>query len=75
MHPAKYARPSWPSTELLFQYILDRLRDTNRASILLGRELLAFVEVLITDMQQEEETMLAAELLRDDVVGIEVETG
>ena len=59
----------------LFQYILGRLRDTNRPSILLGRELLAFVEVLLEDMQQEEQTVLDADLLRDDVVSIDVETG
>ena len=58
----------------LFQYILVRLRDANRASILLGRELLAFVEVLLSDMQQEEQTVLDADLLRDDVVGSDVET-
>ncbi len=59
----------------LLQYILDRLRNTDRASILLGRELLAFVDVLLADMQQEEQTVLDADLLRDDVVGIDVETG
>ena len=59
----------------LFRYILERLRDTNRASILLGRELVAFVEVLRSDMEQEEQTVLDAELLRDDVVGIDVESG
>ena len=59
----------------LFQYVLDRLRDTNRASVLLGRELLAFVEVLLADMEHEEQTVLNAEILRDDVVGIDVESG
>ena len=58
-----------------FQYILDRLRDTDRASILLGRELLAFVGVLLADMQREEQTVLDADLLRNDVVGIDMETG
>ena len=59
----------------LFEYILGRLRDTDQASILLGRELLAFVEVLLADMEHEEQTVLNADLLRDDVVGVDVETG
>ncbi len=40
---------------------------------MLGRELLAFVVVLLADMQQEEQTVLDSDLLRDDVVGIDVD--
>lgn len=59
----------------LFEYILARLRDAERASILLGRELHAFVEALLADMEHEEQTILDENLLRDDVVAIDVETG
>jgi len=59
----------------LFEYILARLRDSNRASILLGRELHAFVEALLADMEHEEQTILDEKLLRDDVIAIDAETG
>ncbi len=57
------------------QYMLARICDTNRPTILLSRELRNFVECILDDMVHEEKTILDADLLRDDVVGIRVETG
>jgi hemerythrin-like domain-containing protein len=59
----------------LFAYILSRLRDSERPTILLARELQNFVDILRVDMQHEEETELSSEVLRDDVVGVDVEAG
>lgn len=59
----------------LFAYILSRLRDGARPTILLARELQNFVDILRVDMQHEEETELSGDVLRDDVVGVDVEAG
>ena len=55
--------------------MLDRLRATQRPSLLLARELETLVDALLVDMAEEEKTMLHEDLLRDDVVGIAVEGG
>lgn len=58
----------------LFAFILDRLRDSERPTALLARELRAFADILRIDMQHEEETELSEAILRDDGVGIDAET-
>ena len=59
----------------LFRYIVDRLHETERPGLLLARELETLVDALLVDMAEEEKTMLNENLLRDDVVGIDVEGG
>ena len=59
----------------LFASILAHLEDADIATIALGRHVLSFVETLYEDMAHEEQTVLDADLLRDDVVGINVEAG
>lgn len=59
----------------LFSYILSRLRDATRPTLLIARELRNFVDILRVDMQHEEETELSDRVLRDDVIAIEPEDG
>jgi hypothetical protein len=59
----------------LFRYILARLHETDRPSLLMARELETLVDALLVDMAEEEKVMLRKDVLRDDVVGIDVETG
>lgn len=59
----------------LFDYTVARLRDTSRPSRLLARQIETLVEAILEDMNEEEKTMLDENLLRDDVVGIDVEAG
>jgi hypothetical protein len=59
----------------IFHYILERLRETQRPSVLLAREVETLVDAILVDMGEEERTMLDEDLLRDDVVGINVEAG
>ncbi len=58
----------------LLAFILDRLRDAERPTALLARELRAFADILRIDMQHEEETELSEAILRDDTVASDVET-
>ncbi len=59
----------------LLEGILGRLRDESFPEAELALELRGLVEVIREDMQQEEKVMLDANLLRDDVVGVDVEAG
>jgi hemerythrin-like domain-containing protein len=43
----------------LLDYVLGRLEDLSRPSVILGRELLNFSELLLVDMDYEETTVLA----------------
>jgi hemerythrin-like domain-containing protein len=59
----------------LFAYILARLRDSERPTTLLARELQNFVDILRVDMRHEEETELSDRVLHDDVIVADSETG
>lgn len=54
---------------------VERLRDEERPAPMLARELADLVERLRRDMQEEEQDLLDERVLRDDVVGVDVETG
>lgn len=54
---------------------LDGLRDDSRPLRVQARRLRDLVALLRDDMVDEEQTLLDARVLRDDVVGIDVETG
>ncbi len=56
-------------------YLLDRLLDRTQPQILTVVDLLNFTAWLRDDMRHEEETILHEDLLRDDVVGIHVNSG
>ena len=49
----------------LREYLMGRLRNHDRPSTLIARELRSFVEYVRQDMQHEEETILREDLLRD----------
>ena len=53
----------------LLEYILGRLGDESRPTVVLARELQSFVEVLSQDMLREESEMLGDDVLRDDLAG------
>ena len=55
--------------------VLQHLRDTSRSASQIADDALDFVDWLRRDMEGEEDERLQAELLRDDVVGIDVEAG
>lgn len=55
--------------------LLQRLRDTERPAPLIVRDVLGLVDLLRQDMVEEERDMLDERVLRDDVVGIDVEAG
>lgn len=59
----------------MLSYALKRIEDTNAPPIILARGLLDLVKVLRQDMEEEERMFLNERVLRDDVVGIDVETG
>ncbi len=59
----------------VLRHAVERLRDEDSPAPLLARELADLVERLRRDMQEEEQDLLDERVLRDDVVGIEVETG
>ncbi|MEM7410144.1 MAG: hemerythrin domain-containing protein [Myxococcota bacterium] len=54
---------------------LELLTDPARSNEQVAKSLHAFVALLRADMEEEESAFLGADLLRDDVVGIDVETG
>jgi hypothetical protein len=56
-------------------YLLERLIDPTQPQILMLHDLLNFTAWLGEDMKHEEETFLREDLLRDDVVGIHVNSG
>jgi len=51
------------------------LRDRKRPALLLAWSLLEFIKLLRADIEREEETLLDERILRDDIVGIDVEAG
>ena len=59
----------------LLREALERLRDESRPAPMIARGLADLVERLRRDMIEEERDTLDERVLRDDVVGIDVETG
>jgi len=59
----------------LLDLALKRLEDASRPPLLVARDVMSLIEILRDDMEDEERTMLDERVLRDDVIGIEVETG
>jgi hemerythrin-like domain-containing protein len=57
------------------QAILDGLRNPNVDAADLARDVLRLITDLYTDMAQEEEAVLHEDLLRDDIVAIDAQTG
>lgn len=55
----------------LFAFLLGRLRDSARPTVLLAREMRNFVDLIRIDMQHEEEHELSEKVLRDDVLSVE----
>jgi hypothetical protein len=55
--------------------VIERLQDQRVPTVALAANLLDLVARLNRDMEEEEALFLDADLLRDDVVGIAVETG
>lgn len=60
---------------LVIDHLYADLRDRTRPALLLAWSLLDFVKLLRADIEREEETLLDERILRDDVVGIDVEAG
>jgi hemerythrin-like domain-containing protein len=58
-----------------FAVLLDDLRDPHRNARDVAREVRALVHDLRLDMEHEERSMLAPDLLRDDPITVDVETG
>ena len=59
----------------LLEWALARVTDQIRPPVLLARSLLDLAKLLRADMEHEEAALLDERVLRDDVVGIDVETG
>lgn len=59
----------------LLRHTLAGLRDQSRPPMMLARTMVDLVKLLRDDMEHEEQCMLDERVLRDDVVGIDVETG
>jgi hemerythrin-like domain-containing protein len=55
--------------------LIDKLSQPDRPPSLIANDMLAFGSLLRQDMQAEERVLLDPNVLRDDVVGIDVETG
>lgn len=56
-------------------YVLERLRDAERPISLLAQNLIDFAAMLRDQMAEEERTLLDPNVLRDDVICVNVETG
>jgi len=56
-------------------FALARLHDGTRPAAVVAQDVIHLVDLLREDMLVEERDLLDARVLRDDVVGIEVETG
>ena len=54
---------------------LDALRDAERPAVLVARGLLDLIVLLREDMEDEERSLLDPNVLRDDVVSIDLEAG
>ena len=72
---AKELRDEHREQREVLTYLLERLFDPTQPQILMVHDLLNFAAWLCDDMRHEEETLLHQDLLRDDVVGIHVNTG
>ena len=59
----------------LLAYILEQIRDTDRLPVLLSQTLRTFVASIREDMEHEEAAVLRDDILRDDVVAVNVEAG
>jgi hemerythrin-like domain-containing protein len=59
----------------LFDFILSRLHDRGRSDAMVAADVRALIGLLREDMEHEEAELLDERVLRDDVIGIEVETG
>jgi hemerythrin HHE cation binding domain-containing protein len=59
----------------MLEFALARLRDVVRPSAGVARDILYLVDRLREDMRVEEQDILDERALRDDVIGIAVETG
>jgi hypothetical protein len=85
--PALHAADSWGSERAeqldsdhreqrqLLQHSLETIEDESRPAALVARNLLDLVQLLRDDIEHEETALLDERVLRDDVVGIDVETG
>lgn len=59
----------------LLSHVLSKLHDRERPPKLVVDTVLDLIRLLREDMQEEEELLLDPRVLRDDTVGIDVETG
>ena len=59
----------------LLQHSLETTEDESRPPVLVARNLLDLVQLLRQDIEDEESALLDERVLRDDVVGIDVDTG
>jgi iron-sulfur cluster repair protein YtfE (RIC family) len=59
----------------LLDFILVRLLDATRPAALVLADVDALIAFLLADMQEEETDLASDRILRDDVTGIEVESG
>lgn len=71
---ARLDREHASQREMLSQ-VLESLRQENLPVMRLALELRGLVSIVLEDMEHEEKAMLGADLLRDDVVSIDTETG
>jgi iron-sulfur cluster repair protein YtfE (RIC family) len=56
-------------------HCLDAVNDQSRPAAVVARTLIDLVGMLRADMEEEERLLLDERVLRDDVIGIDVETG
>lgn len=59
----------------LLDDVVTKLRDQRRPPKLVAENVLDLIALLRDDMEQEEALLLDPRVLRDDVIGIDVETG
>ena len=59
----------------LLQHSLETIEDQSRPPALIARNMLDLVQLLREDIEHEESALLDERVLRDDVVGIDVDTG
>ena len=59
----------------LLQHSLETIEDQGRPPVLIARNMLDLVRLLREDIEHEESALLDERVLRDDVLGIDVNTG
>ena len=59
----------------LLRDVIDKLRDHDRPPRVVAENVLDLVALLRQDMEEEEAMLLDPRVLRDDIVGIDVEAG